>query len=136
VPTAQPVRVKRVPVDLAPALDQPAVGDDNQAQAPQPGADRLSHQVAAIRAARIAIRNGDARGALAALERDLPEGQAGALAPEADLARVAAYCHLGDVVSARRIASRFVAQYPRSPLVVRMRESCAGVPSEQAVTNF
>jgi outer membrane protein assembly factor BamD (BamD/ComL family) len=99
-------------------------------------ADHLSRQVTAIREARVAIRGGDARAALAALDRELPEGGAGALAPEAALARVAAYCRLGDIESARRVANRFAAQYPQSPLVVRMRESCAGTPNQRGVTNF
>jgi hypothetical protein len=93
--------------------------------------DRLSHQVAAIRAARAAIRDGDAHAALLTLDREMPQGQAGALAPEAALARVTAYCRLGQTEAARRTAESFLRQYPESPLVARMQESCAGVGSQR-----
>jgi len=94
------------------------------AEAPPSAGDHLVNQVAAIRVARAAIRQGDARAAIAALDREFPEGQAGALAPEAALVRVVAYCRLGQVQAARHAVDRFSLQFPDSPLIARMRNSC------------
>lgn len=87
--------------------------------------DGLSSQVAAIREARAAIRRGDGRAALAAIDRGLPQGQAGPLEQEATLARVSALCLLGDVATARRTAEQFLARFPGSLLASRIRSSCA-----------
>ncbi|GEM_PF-1484965 len=89
--------------------------------------DGLASQVAAIRAARAALRDGNPRAALAVLDRTMPDGHPGALAPEAALARVAAYCRLGQGGAARRTAERFLSQNPTSPLASRLRESCVGI---------
>lgn len=91
--------------------------------------DRLTDQVAAIRTARAAIREGDPRAALAILDREMPAGRATALAPEAALARVAAYCRLGQTEAARHAAEQFQRDYPQSPLTARLREPCAGASS-------
>lgn len=106
------------------ALPVAPVGLEQGNAVPSSAADRLVNQVAAIRVARGAIRQGDAHAALVALDREFPEGQAGALAPEAALARVAAYCRLGQVQAARHTVDRFSLQFPDSPLVARMRNSC------------
>ena len=87
--------------------------------------DGLSNQVAAIREARAAIRRGDGRAALAAIDRGLPQGQSGPLEQEATLARVSALCLLGDVATARRTAEQFLARFPGSLLASRIRSSCA-----------
>jgi len=87
--------------------------------------DGLSSQVAAIREARAAIRRGDGRAALAAIDRGLTPGQAGPLEQEATLARVSALCLLGDVATARRTAEQFLARFPGSLLASRIRSSCA-----------
>jgi hypothetical protein len=87
--------------------------------------DGLSSQIAAIREARAAIRRGDGRAALAALDKGLPPGQGGPLEQEAVFARVSALCLLGDVSSAKRTADQFLARFPDSLLVPRLRNSCA-----------
>jgi hypothetical protein len=87
--------------------------------------DGLSSQIAAIREARAAIRRGDGRTALAALDQGLPPGQGGPLEQEAVFARVSAFCLLGDVSSAKRTADQFLARFPDSLLVPRLRNSCA-----------
>jgi hypothetical protein len=112
---------KRLSVALPVASAAPVQGNE----VPPATGDHLVNQVAAIRVARAAIRQGDAHAALAALDREFPEGQAGALAPEAALARVAAYCRLGQVQVARHTVDLFSLQFPDSPLVARMRNSCA-----------
>jgi len=111
-------RLSAAPPPVAPAA--PAQG----AEVPPLAGDHLVNQVAAIRRARAAIRQGDARAAIVALDREFPEGQAGALAPEAALARVGAYCRLGQVQAARHTVDRFSLQFPDSPLIARMRDSC------------
>ncbi len=87
--------------------------------------DGLASQVAAIREARAAIRRGDGRAALAAIDQGLPQGQAGPLEQEATLARVSALCLLGDTAAARRTAEQFLARFPGSLLASRIRSSCA-----------
>ena len=97
--------------------------------APQPVAkptdDGLSSQIAAIREARAALRRGDGRTAIAALDKGLPLGQGGPLEQEAIVARVSALCLLGEVSTARRTAEQFLARFPDSLLAPRIRNSCA-----------
>jgi hypothetical protein len=112
-------RELRNPNAPLPAMDsQPAANS-------APVDDGLSSQVAAIREARAAIRRGDGRAALTAIDRGLPQGQAGPLEQEATLARVTALCLLGDVATARRTAEQFLARFPGSLLASRVRSSCA-----------
>ena len=94
-----------------------------------PGDDSLSSQVSAIREARAALRRGDSRAALAALDR--AQGQGGPLEQEVILARVSALCLQGDATAARRAADQFLSRYPDSLLAPRIRSSCAfgSVPS-------
>ncbi len=99
--------------ELAPPVATPPVDDG------------LSSQVAAIREARAAIRRGNGTAALSALDKGLPQGQGGPLEQEAILARVSALCLLGDVATAKRTAEQFLARYPDSLLVPRIRNSCA-----------
>jgi hypothetical protein len=87
--------------------------------------DGLASQVAAIREARAAIRRGDGRAALAAIDQGLAAGQSSPLEQEATLARVSALCLLGDIAAARRTAEQFLARFPASPLAPRIRSSCA-----------
>jgi hypothetical protein len=93
--------------------------------AAKPADDGLSSQIAAIREARTAIRRGDGRTALAALDQGLPLGQGGPLEQEAIVVRVSALCLLGDVSKARRTAEQFLARFPDSLLAPRLRNSCA-----------
>jgi hypothetical protein len=91
----------------------------------KPTDDGLSSQIAAIREARAALRRGDGRTAIAALDRGLPLGQGGPLEQEAIVARVSALCLLGDVSTARRTAEQFLTRFPDSLLAPRIRNSCA-----------
>jgi hypothetical protein len=124
------------PVELAPAREAPAVKRESHGSAapspaseaeanPKPTDDGLSGQIIAIREARAAIRRGDGAAALAALDKGLPQGQGGALEPEATLARVSALCLQGDVAGAKRIGEGFLARFPDSLLAARIRSSCA-----------
>ena len=121
LPAANGKPAARVAVTPVPAAPAPA-------DAPS---DNLSSQVSAIREARAAMRRGEPQAAIAAIDRQFPEGQASTMEPEATLARVAALCRLGDVVTARRVADRFLARFPESPLGARLRGSCAFDPVTQ-----
>lgn len=87
--------------------------------------DGLAGQVSAIREARSAMRSGDGRAALVALNRAFVPGQSGPLSQEATLVRVSALCLVGDRAAARRTAEQFLANYPSSPLVSKIRSTCA-----------
>jgi hypothetical protein len=119
--TPAPVRAVSAPAkhdslgsDTSPAVAVAAPADDG-----------LTNQVAAIREARAAIRRGDGRAALTAIDRGMPGGQAGPLEQEAVSARVAALCLLGDIAAARRTAEQFLVRFPASPLASGIRNSCA-----------
>ena len=103
--------------------------DPRSAALATPVDDGLASQVAAIREARAAIRRGDGRAALAAIDRGLPQGQTGPLEQEATLARVSALCLLGDIAAARQTAEQFLTRFPESLLASRIRSSCAFAPA-------
>jgi len=88
-------------------------------------ADALSGRVAAIRQVRAALRRGDAATALEILDRSTPSGAVDPLEQEAMLARLSALCLQGSVVAAAQIAQTFIARFPNSLLVQRVRASCA-----------
>ena len=127
-PVPSPASIRQLPATKRDPHVSSASSVTNE-PAPQPAAksadDGLSNQIAAIREARAAIRRGDGRTALAALDQGLPPGQGGPLEQEAVFARVSAFCLLGDVSSARRTAEQFLARFPDSLLVPRLRNSCA-----------
>jgi len=89
------------------------------------GDDTLARQVSAIRESRAAIRRGDAKTALAALDEFSGEHQGGPLEQEALLARVSALCLAGDTARARLVAARFKARFPDSLQVPRLTHTCA-----------
>ena len=80
---------------------------------------RLMHQVSE------ALRSGRAAQALALLNQDARRAT-GAMREEKSAARVVTLCQLGRVAEARSEAAMFERQYPRSPLVFRVRSSCGG----------
>lgn len=90
-----------------------------------PISDELFEQAEALRSSRAAMRRGDPRAALDALDSTFPSSSGGPLEQEALYTRVTALCLQGETMRARAVAERFLASYPGSLLVARIRSSCA-----------
>ncbi len=91
---------------------------------PAPAAD-LAGELGLLTQASAATQAGDAARAaelLRAYDRAYPAGQ---LRQERAAAGLLAHCAAGRVESARAEARRFLERWPRSPLVARVRASCA-----------
>ncbi len=114
--------------EAAPSEEIPAiVGSANPAKAPvakvkgASSTDTLAAEIAAIDAARNALRSGDAKGALTLLDaygRDFPKGSFGL---EAQVLRIEALAAAGQREKARVLAERFLATHPNSVLAPRVR---------------
>ncbi len=76
--------------------------------------DALAEESRLIAQARRALRDGDARLALGALDEHASRFPHGFLAEERDVTRIRARCGAGDVTGARRLAARFLAARPTS----------------------
>lgn len=87
-------------------------------------ANQLKAETEALRAAQSALRGGDATRALALLDAQQARYRAGLLQQERAAARVMALCQAGRATEARAAAERFESDFPRSPLVARVRTSC------------
>jgi RNA polymerase sigma-70 factor (ECF subfamily) len=71
------------------------------------------------------LHAGEAAAALAALDQHARLYPNGFLAEERAGERVLALCDLGRTAEASEAARAFLARYPRSPLAVRVKGSCA-----------
>jgi outer membrane protein assembly factor BamD (BamD/ComL family) len=80
--------------------------------------------VALLRRARTALRDGDARGALALLDEHASRFPGGSLAEDCAAERIQVLCALGRVEDARALSSRFVAAHASSPHAAAVRGSC------------
>lgn len=101
------------PSELAP---RPARG----AVSPAPSAD-LSEQIRLIEAARAGVAGRDASGALAALDSYAAKYPRGAFGQEATVLRIRALDQAGDFARATALAKAFVARFPQSPHVARLK---------------
>jgi hypothetical protein len=81
----------------------------------------LAREVARLRSVRASLAAGAPRAALHALDRYALEFPSGALRAEAAALRIEALALLGDAALMRRLASDFLARFPVSPLVERVR---------------
>jgi hypothetical protein len=79
--------------------------------------------------ARAALHLGDLARGLAELERYDREFSGGILRPEASMLRIEALVQAGDLARARQLAEIFIATYPPSPHVARIRK-LVGLGSE------
>lgn len=84
----------------------------------------LTHQIVALRQARAAIREGDGKAALGAIDQGLPQGQSSPLEEESTYSRILALCQLGRITEARQQAEGFLTRFPQSPLSARVRNTC------------
>jgi outer membrane protein assembly factor BamD (BamD/ComL family) len=110
--------------------DLPAAPQATRARAPSappaPSAaqgDGMDAELALLRAARAALRAGDATGALDTIARYEAEFPNGNLRPEAAALAVNAEIAAGRPDDARRRADAFLARYPDSPLAPRVRKA-------------
>jgi hypothetical protein len=86
--------------------------------------DQLAAEAAALRTAQQAMRSGRTGDALRLLDQQDALYRAGSLGQERAAARVLALCEMGSVAAARAAAQRFEQQWPRSPLLGRVRSAC------------
>ena len=82
----------------------------------------VSGETALVEKAREALRHGDPAGCLSLLEIRRKGVRGGVLAPEATILRIEALRTLGQRARATQEATRFVHDYPDSPLVERIRD--------------
>lgn len=95
--------------------------------APKSAAARLVEEVRALDGARKALARGEARKALATLDRYEREHRRGELLPEALLLRAEALAELGEREAAARVARRLVELQPNGPHASRARALAEGV---------
>jgi len=93
-----------------------------------PGTAALGDETRLLRAARAAMRSGDASGALALLDEHARLFPRGTLSEERSAERVAALCALERSAEAALEATRFLRATPDSPLAPSVRASCAAAP--------
>ena len=86
-----------------------------------PGASTLGDELEALKRAETALGNGDAKGALDALDHYDHQLHGHELRAEAALLRMDALKRAGRAEQAAALAARFVAENPGSPLVDRAR---------------
>lgn len=88
--------------------------------------DSLAEELALMREVRTALSSGNASRALTLLDEHARRFPRGTLGQERQATRVLALCAAGRVGEARAEAARFEKAAPRSPLLPRIRSSCAG----------
>ena len=114
--------------DLGTSVTEVQVGAHSASSRPsasRPSAvDRLtvSDEIALVEKARDALRHGDPATCLSLLEIRRKGVRGGVLAPEATILRIEALRTLGQRARATQEATRFVHDYPGSPLIDRIRD--------------
>jgi hypothetical protein len=122
--STSPIRsVATTPVSSHPQPEPAAAGG---APAVVSGPQTLMVERELLQQASDALNQGDPNGALAALNRHAQLFPDGVLAEEREAERIVVLCTLGRPSEAKTAADHFVARYPRSPSIVRIRSSCAG----------
>ncbi|MDC0670909.1 hypothetical protein [Nannocystis radixulma] len=116
-----------VPADIPTApVAQPAPQRPAPVAMPERPADEtdLARELATVRAAGQAVRDGDGAAALRHADDYLAAHPRGSLVPEARLRRIEALCLLARPNDARREVDAFLVDYPHSPLRERARAAC------------
>jgi hypothetical protein len=128
---AAPVPVARNAPELAPSRSvakapQPVVEEPPPAvEAPPVNMERLAEEVALVDRARGALAQGDAAGALVALDAYDASFKEHRFAPEALYLRMEALLRAGRPAAARSVADVLARTYPRSPNAARARQVLA-----------
>jgi hypothetical protein len=127
-PASEPEAVARVPVAAAPEAKEAVVAANpsrspstSPVEVPAPPAPRLSSELKLMDGANAALDSGDADLALTLLDRHDLEFLHGRLAPEALELRIRAYALRHDDAKVAELGRAFLARYPDSPLVPRVR---------------
>jgi hypothetical protein len=134
-----PVVAAVAPVVAAPAPVPPAAGSaavsplpavQGASAAPRPrgnaapvsaAPEDLSEQIRLIEAARSGVASRDAKAALAALDSYAAKFSRGSFGQEAMVLRIRALDQAGDFARATALAKSFVARFPKSPHVARLK---------------
>jgi hypothetical protein len=126
-----------VNVITAPSVPQPdwrsfersrAVGSGNSAaKTPVKSQPTLNEELDLVRAAQVAMRQGETSAALTMLEGHANRYPNGALREEREAARAIALCELGRLDQGRQVGRRLLLNSPRSPLAGRIHKSCEPV---------
>lgn len=117
--------------DPATTSDPPVVETMPIAPAPRAfkaspaGSVDINGEIAAISLARGALDKGNARAALAALDRYQQDYPHGALSPEATVLRIEALLLAGDRTRAKSLGEAFLKAHPKSPHAQRVRSLIA-----------
>ncbi len=85
----------------------------------------LADEVAQLARVQQALRDGQGRAALEAVDAAALRFAHGQLEPDFQAARVLAWCELGQTARARQAADTFLRVHVASPLAERVRDSCA-----------
>jgi hypothetical protein len=117
---------------VAPAVDAPIAAAPARAEArasaeavPSAAPPSLGDETRVLEAAQRELASGRAASALSLLDEHAKRFPSGALGEERTAARVLSLCALGRTEEARRTATAFLEGSPRSPLIPRLRGSCA-----------
>jgi hypothetical protein len=135
-PTIVPAEIPVVATDPLPAetIEPPVVAPTKRGEPrtrvadepapPPPKASPLVDEIGRLRAAQSVLRNDPPRtlALLDALDRDVPDG---VMMPERAALRVFATCATGDEGRARKLAAKFAERHATSPLLDRVRSTCA-----------
>lgn len=128
------VHAPAIDEDRAVSVDELPLASSGPSKSTPPGAasrrtSTLGAEVAAVEAANRALRAGDPERAMRVLEGNAQLLEDGTLKEEADVARILALCDMGKQEAAAAEARRFLQSAPHSPLVGRVKASCAFAPS-------
>jgi hypothetical protein len=110
----------------SPSLGEAATAASEPGQGSPAGPATVAAEARLLRDADAALRAGDAARALSLLDQHASLFPGGVLVEERDAERVVVLCALGQVAAAREAGSAFIRDHARSPLVARVRGSCAG----------
>lgn len=98
---------------------------------PAPPQSTLVAEVSVLRAAQVALDQGQSSKALELLSEYDRRFDAGVLREERQAAEVFALCRARDAPAARRAAETFLETFPRSPLTLRVQSSCVAAAARK-----
>jgi hypothetical protein len=121
-PANAPAPIVEAPsAPVLPRAEAPASASSVPSAAPP----SLADETRVLEAAQRELASGRPASALSLLDEHAKRFPAGALGEERTAARVLSLCALGRSEEARRMATAFLEGSPRSPLIPRLRGSCA-----------
>lgn len=97
----------------------------------RPSSTRVIDEIALVRRARVALRDGDAAAALRTLDEHARQFGAGEFTEEATVLRIAALCRGGSVTAGRKLQRTFLAVHARSPLAGQAAHACPEASSDR-----